>query len=58
MTHVVDSVGYIIKTLRFAAVPEFDARVLPLFAHLLPENVPATLRHNAICLYAAPQGVS
>jgi hypothetical protein len=50
MTNLVDCLGYLLKTMRAAAVPLFDRLVAPLFAPLLAPREPPTLRHNAICL--------
>ena len=51
MTYVVDSIGYLIKIHKAALFPTLMSKVKPFFAPLLGEEVPSTLRHNAICVY-------
>ena len=51
MTHLVDCMGYLLKTLRGAGVALFDSAVAPLFTQFLAAGQPPSLRHNAICLY-------
>ena len=53
MTNLVDCTGYLLKCLRQpnGAVTTFDRHVAPLYGQFLNPAAPATLRHNAICLY-------
>jgi importin-5 len=51
MTNLVDCVGYMLKSLREESVALFDSAVGPMFAPYMAANQPATLRHNAICLF-------
>jgi len=51
MTNLVDCVGYVLKALRDHAVPLFDTQVAPLFGQFLAPGNPASLKHNAVCLF-------
>ena len=53
MTNLVDCTGYLLKSLRApgASVAVFDRHVAPLFKQFMTPAAPATLRHNAICLF-------
>ena len=51
MTNLVDACGYMLKTHKENFLPAFDAFVGVTFAPLLQVNMPATLRHNAMCVF-------
>ena len=51
MTNLVDSCGYMLKSHKSDFLPAFDAFVGVTFAPLLQMQNPATLRHNAMCVF-------